>query len=137
MDDAVCHHNDESNTDNTGLSRRQVLAGAGGTGLLAAVAPAVLRAPAAQAAVRAARQAAPGGGTPEQVHLTWGSDPATSVVVSWATPGQAVAPRVLLDGAGPGAGRRVTRWTWCCAGTTMTTSGPSRSAVTTAWPAGT
>ena len=40
-------------------------------------------------------------GTPEQVHLTWGNDPATSVVVSWASPGRAVRPRVLLDrGAG-------------------------------------
>ena len=28
-----------------------------------------------------------------------------------------------------------TRWTWCCAGTTTTTSGPSRCAATTAWPA--
>ena len=97
--DAVRNNNNESNADNTGLSRRQVLAGAGGTGLLAAVAPSVLRAPAARAAARA------GDGTPEQVHLTWGSDPATSVVVSWATPGEAIAPRVLLDG--PGAGRRV------------------------------
>jgi hypothetical protein len=97
--DAVRNNNDESNVDNTGLSRRQVLAGAGGTGLLAAVAPSVLRAPAARTAARA------GDGTPEQVHLTWGHDPATSVVVSWATPGEAIAPRVLLDG--PGAGRRV------------------------------
>ena len=105
MDDAVRNNNDESDADHTGLSRRQVLAAAGGTGLLAAVGPAVLRAPAAQAAPRAAQQATPGGGTPEQVHLTWGADPATSVVVSWATPGQAVAPRVLLDG--PGTARRV------------------------------
>ena len=102
MDDAVRNTNDpNADTTGPGLSRRQVLAGAGGTGLLAAVAPSVLRAPAARAAVQA------GGGTPEQVHLTWGSDPATSVVVSWATPGEAVGPRVLLDGAGPGAGRRV------------------------------
>jgi hypothetical protein len=43
---------------------------------------------------------AAGDGTPEQIHLTWGADPTTSVVVSWATPGQASRPRVLL-------GRRV------------------------------
>src|SRR5262249_22459233 len=34
-------------------------------------------------------------GTPEQVHLTWGEDPATSVVVSWASMAQALNPRVL------------------------------------------
>src|SRR5215469_8356470 len=37
-----------------------------------------------------------GNGTPEQVHLTWGDDPATSVVVSWASPGRAVRPRVRI-----------------------------------------
>jgi hypothetical protein len=36
------------------------------------------------------------GGTPEQIHLTWGDDPARSVVVSWASPGQAVRPRVRI-----------------------------------------
>ena len=57
-----------------------------------------LRAPSASAASRAASS---GDGTPEQVHLTWGNDPATSVVVSWASPGRAVRPRVVLDrGAG-------------------------------------
>ncbi|HUY46208.1 MAG TPA: fibronectin type III domain-containing protein [Streptosporangiaceae bacterium] len=56
-------------------------------------------------AASAAARTAAGDGTPEQVHLTWGDDPATSVVVSWASPGRAIAPRVLLDG--PGAGRRV------------------------------
>jgi len=35
-------------------------------------------------------------GTPEQIHLTWGEDPASSVCVSWASPAQAVNPRVLL-----------------------------------------
>ena len=37
-----------------------------------------------------------GNGTPEQVHLTWGDDPATSVVVSWASPARAVRPRVRI-----------------------------------------
>ena len=72
--------------------------GAGGTGLLAAVGAGALRAPSASAA---SRTASSGDGTPEQVHLTWGNDPATSVVVSWASPGRAVRPRVVLDrGAG-------------------------------------
>jgi hypothetical protein len=72
------------------MSRRQVLAGAGGTGLLAATA-----APAKAAATRA-RRAAAGDGTPEQIHLTWGESPATSVVISWASPGHAVKPRVRI-----------------------------------------
>jgi Purple acid Phosphatase, N-terminal domain/Calcineurin-like phosphoesterase len=79
------------------LSRRQVLAGAGGAGLLAAAAPVpmTLRRPR-----RPRRQRAASGGTPEQVHLTWGRDPATSVTVSWASPAPAIAPRVLLSGPG-------------------------------------
>jgi hypothetical protein len=68
---------------------------AGGTGLLAVTAG---PADAAKAAARARRARATAGspGTPEQVHLTWGENPATSVVVSWASPGQAVRPRVLI-----------------------------------------
>ena len=38
----------------------------------------------------------PGDGTPEQIHLTWGDDPARSVVVSWASPDRAVRPRVRI-----------------------------------------
>jgi hypothetical protein len=70
------------------LSRRQLLA-AGTTGLIGtAAAP-----PTAGAGRR--RTGAPDG-TPEQVHLTWGDDPARSVVVSWASPGRALAPRVRI-----------------------------------------
>jgi hypothetical protein len=73
----------------SGLSRRQVLA-VSGTGLLAATA-----AGPARAAIRG--RSDPGGdGTPEQIHLTWGEDPARSVVVSWASPGQAMRPRVRI-----------------------------------------
>src|ERR1700690_4424788 len=57
----------------SGLSRREVLVGAGGTGLLAAVGAGALRAPGASAA---ARSVSAGDGTPEQVHLTWGNEPA-------------------------------------------------------------
>jgi hypothetical protein len=35
-------------------------------------------------------------GTPEQIHLTWGDDPSRAVAVSWASPGQAVRPRVRI-----------------------------------------
>ncbi|HTU72806.1 MAG TPA: metallophosphoesterase family protein [Trebonia sp.] len=41
-------------------------------------------------------QAALNNGTPRQVHLTWGDDPATSVVVSWASAGRALRPRVRI-----------------------------------------
>src|ERR1700733_11387791 len=71
-----------------GLSRRQLLA-AGTTGLIATAAV-----PPAAGASR--RRAGAADGTPEQIHLTWGNDPARSVVVSWASPGQAVAPRVRI-----------------------------------------
>jgi len=72
------------------VSRRQVLA-VGGTGLLAATASATR----AAARIRKAR-AAGGDGTPEQIHLTWGENPATSVVVSWASPEPATRPRVRI-----------------------------------------
>lgn len=44
--------------------------------------------------------AAAADGTPEQIHLTWGDDPARTVFVSWASPAQAVSPRVMLERAG-------------------------------------
>jgi hypothetical protein len=80
-------------------SRRQVLAAAGGTGLLTATGAGVLGGPAGQAVASTA--AAGADGTPEQVHLAWGDDPATSVVVSWASPGPAEHPRVHVAGHRP------------------------------------
>jgi len=76
------------------LSRREVLAGAGGIGLLAAARP-VLRG--GRVAPLGAARRTSGDGTPEQLHLTWGQDPATSVTISWASAGQAHGARVLLD----------------------------------------
>jgi len=76
------------------LSRRQMLT-AGGTGILATAAAAVAAVPARAASIVSGP--APGtDGTPEQIHLTWGHDPATAVVVSWASPDQAVRPRVQV-----------------------------------------
>jgi len=64
---------------------------AGGTGLLAATASTT------RAAARTRRARVAGGdGTPEQIHLTWGENPATSLVVSWASPGPATRPRVRI-----------------------------------------
>ena len=70
------------------ISRRSFVTGAGWTGLASAVAS------------PAFHGNEPGGGaadaTPEQIHLTWGDDPASTVWVSWATSAQAVNPRVSL-----------------------------------------
>ena len=38
-------------------------------------------------------------GTPEQIHLTWGSDPATEVVISWASLASASNPRIQFGAA--------------------------------------
>ena len=39
-------------------------------------------------------------GTPEQIHITWGNDPATEVAISWSSPGRSVDPRVNTKDAG-------------------------------------
>ncbi len=44
-----------------------------------------------------------GSGTvPEQIHLTWGSDPSTEVTISWASASAEVTPQVTLSPAGSG-----------------------------------
>jgi hypothetical protein len=40
------------------------------------------------------------GGTPEQIHLTYGDDPSRTVFISWASPARALHARVLLHGHG-------------------------------------
>jgi Calcineurin-like phosphoesterase/Purple acid Phosphatase, N-terminal domain len=82
-------HSGDPRSSRSPVSRRQVLA-AGGTGLLAATASA------SRAAARTRKARAAGDGTPEQIHLTWGENPATSVVISWASPGPATRPRVRI-----------------------------------------
>ncbi|MGH3168386.1 MAG: fibronectin type III domain-containing protein, partial [Trebonia sp.] len=84
-------------------SRRQVLA-ASGTGLLAASAVggtagqahASAGIPSASTSRTRSSGNGSGNGTPEQIHLTWGEDPATSVVISWASPGRSARPRVRI-----------------------------------------
>jgi hypothetical protein len=73
------------------LTRREFFKSAGATGLTAAASPLALLSGDANAALA--------DGTPEQIHLTWGDDPSSSVVVSWASPAQAVNPRVTLQHA--------------------------------------
>jgi hypothetical protein len=68
------------------ISRRDFFKGAGAA---AAASPLAL---AEQTSTIAAADA-----TPEQVHLTWGEDPCETVFVSWASPAQALNPRVHLE----------------------------------------
>jgi hypothetical protein len=75
---------DHRETSPSALSRRDFLLRAGLSSLAAA----------SLATGQKASAAAPDG-TPEQIHLTWGEDPSSEVVVSWASLGQAVNPRVL------------------------------------------
>jgi Calcineurin-like phosphoesterase/Purple acid Phosphatase, N-terminal domain len=79
------------------LSRRGFLKRAGVSGIAAAATPLALSRPAGAAAPD---------GTPEQSHLTWGEDPSSSVVVSWASAAQSVNPRVAY-GTGAALGKTV------------------------------
>jgi hypothetical protein len=69
------------------VSRRTFVAGAGLTGLAAA---------APRSSSTNGPGAKTGDGTPEQIHITWGEDPTTTVCVSWACTAQAHNPRVNL-----------------------------------------
>jgi 3',5'-cyclic AMP phosphodiesterase CpdA len=76
-------------TQHGALTRREFCKGAGLTSVGAAAAgPAILLGDEAQSAAA--------DGTPEQIHLTYGDDPATTVFVSWVTAAQAVHARVLV-----------------------------------------
>ncbi|HTY48479.1 MAG TPA: metallophosphoesterase family protein [Steroidobacteraceae bacterium] len=86
-----------------GLSRREFVREAGMVAAAVAAAPiADAAGAAADAAGAATADADATGGTPEQVHLTFGDDPSRTVFVSWASPARARNPRVLLE-AGTGA----------------------------------
>jgi hypothetical protein len=73
------------------VTRRDFFKRAGGVGIAVAAAP--------LATASGNTRLAPADGTPEQIHLTWGADPATSAVLSWGSPAQAVNPRVILRDA--------------------------------------
>jgi len=73
-----------------GVSRRGFLKLAGASGVAGA-------AGALAVAAKAADTAATTDGTPEQVHLTWGEDPTSEVVVSWASQAASVRPRVTVS----------------------------------------
>src|SRR5260370_201595 len=79
------------------ISRRTFVTGAGLSGLLSAD---FSRASSQASSAPADKKSADG--TPEQIHLTWGEDPASSVCISWASAAQAVNPRVQFRQA-PGS----------------------------------
>ena len=82
---------DVSSTEaSAGVSRRGFLKLAGASGFASA-------AGALAGAAMAADTGNTADGTPEQVHLTWGSDPACEVVVSWASQAASVRPRVTVS----------------------------------------
>ena len=68
-----------------GISRREFIKGAGVAAAASSLDP-----------LGCAAAGAASDGTPEQVHLTWGDDPASTVFVSWVTPSAAHRPRVLI-----------------------------------------
>jgi hypothetical protein len=82
-----------------GVSRRSFVGGVGITagGLLVAGGSPVLWQQAAKADTV----------TAEQVHLTFGQDPAREVVVSWVTPTSVSKPTVLIGTAAGGFGRKI------------------------------
>ncbi len=86
-------------TERVGVSRRSFIGGIGITagGLLVASSP-VLWQQAAKADTV----------TAEQVHLTFGGDPAREVAVSWVTPTSVSNPTVMVGTAAGGFGRKVT-----------------------------
>src|SRR5258708_21497869 len=73
------------------VSRRGFLKLAGASGLATA---------AGSLASTSRAAAASPDGTPEQIHLTWGNEPATEIVISWASLAPAVNPRVRFGRAG-------------------------------------
>ncbi len=75
------------------VSRRLFLKGTGGVALAGALAPLIFEGQAFAAGLGS-------GTTPEQVHLQWGADPTTHVVISWAAPTAEPNP-VLTYGTSP------------------------------------
>jgi hypothetical protein len=111
MDEADMKESGHSTADDdSGLSRRTFLVGVVGVGAAASLAGAAGTAFAPRAALAATAPAGPPTTTlplptttaPEQLLLTWGADPATSVTVSWSAPGTtAQAAPVLAYSARP------------------------------------
>ena len=82
----------ETEPTSAAISRRDFFKSAGSAGVAAAATPFAHSAEGPGAAAT--------DGTPEQIHLTWGDDPAHTVFVSWVSPAQAVNPRVSIEHPG-------------------------------------
>jgi hypothetical protein len=81
------------------VSRRSFLGGTVAVGVAlstAALAGTEVVHPPPAAAAAASPTPLPATTTPEQLHLAWGSDPATQVTVSWASPGTVAQPAPRL-----------------------------------------
>src|ERR1700749_2201296 len=85
-------------TERTGVSRRSFIGGVGVTagGLMVASGPVLCQQAAKADTV-----------TAEQVHLTFGADPAREGVVSWVTPTAVSNPAVILGTTHGGFGRTI------------------------------
>src|SRR6202167_2228953 len=84
--------------ERAGVSRRSFIGGVGvAAGVLLVASSPVLWQQAANASTV----------TAEQVHLTFGQDPAREVAVSWVTPTSGSNPTVLVGSAVGGFGRRI------------------------------
>jgi alkaline phosphatase D len=82
-----------------GISRRSFIGGTVAVGVAlstAALAGTEVVHPPLAAAASASPTPLPATTTPEQLHLAWGSDPATQVTVSWASPGTVEQPAPRL-----------------------------------------
>jgi Purple acid Phosphatase, N-terminal domain len=84
--------------ERTGVSRRSFIGGVGVTvgGLVIASGPVFWQQAAKADTV-----------TAEQVHLTFGEDPASEVVVSWVTPTSVSNPKVIVGTTADGFGRAI------------------------------
>jgi hypothetical protein len=86
----ISQHLEGSPAGEAGVSRRRFLGGTLAAGIAlgagAVIGDEVVNAPPAAAAA-APPTPLPTTTAPEQLHLAWGSDPATQVTVSWASPG--------------------------------------------------
>jgi alkaline phosphatase D len=110
MDERNAHEPETSDPREPGhsrFSRRTFLTGVAAAGATAGLARNVVRPQRAGAATGAAGATAPSGPPtstlplpattePEQLLLTWGADPATSVTVSWSAPGTVAQPAPTL-----------------------------------------
>jgi Calcineurin-like phosphoesterase/Purple acid Phosphatase, N-terminal domain len=87
-----------------GVSRRRLLHGMAGLGGLAIVAPALVRSDSVALLTTPDEAGAP---PPEQLHLQFGADASSEMVVSWAAPARVARPVVRLGMPGYGLGSEI------------------------------